>query len=167
MGPHLGKLVNIHTLNLARTRCDVLRQWLLLVFLTCCGMCALCGAGNDIGAEGAVAMGPHLGKLVNIHTLNLARTRYAVRLFTIRACDCSRVCSLHHGQRVTLGPPVGEAYFKDWRTSPVSTRYQDSRMGSFAPRSLILPACYVTCSGRLICCSALIPQVPSYSFVAK
>jgi len=31
MGPHLGKLVNTHTLNLACTRCDALRQWLLLV----------------------------------------------------------------------------------------------------------------------------------------
>jgi len=32
MGPYLGKLVNMHTLNLARTRCDVLCRWLLLVF---------------------------------------------------------------------------------------------------------------------------------------
>jgi len=32
MGPHLEKLVNMHTLDLARTRCDVLRRWLLLVF---------------------------------------------------------------------------------------------------------------------------------------
>jgi len=32
MGPHLGKLVNMHTLNLDGTRCDVLRRWLLLVF---------------------------------------------------------------------------------------------------------------------------------------
>jgi len=32
MGPHLGKLVNMHTLNLAGTRCDVLRRWLLFVF---------------------------------------------------------------------------------------------------------------------------------------
>jgi len=32
MGPHLGKLVNMHTLNLAGTRCDVVRRWLLLVF---------------------------------------------------------------------------------------------------------------------------------------
>jgi len=32
MGPHLGKLVNMHTLNLAGTRCDVLRRWLLVVF---------------------------------------------------------------------------------------------------------------------------------------
>jgi len=38
-------------------------------------MCALCEVDNRIGAEGAVAMGPHLGKLVNIHTLNLACTR--------------------------------------------------------------------------------------------
>ena len=68
MGPHLGKLVNMHTLNLEGTRCDVLRRWLLLVF----DLCALCGAGNDIGAEGAAAMGPHLGKLVNMHTLGLA-----------------------------------------------------------------------------------------------
>ena len=28
----LEKLVSIHALNLARTRCDVLRRWLLLVF---------------------------------------------------------------------------------------------------------------------------------------
>ena len=38
-------------------------------------MCALCEVDNRIGAEGAVAMGPHLGKLVNIHTLNLGCTR--------------------------------------------------------------------------------------------
>jgi len=38
-------------------------------------MCALCVAGNGIGAEGAVAMGPHLGKLVNMHTLYLHGTR--------------------------------------------------------------------------------------------
>jgi len=31
MGPHLGKLVNMHTLNLASTRCHVQRRWLLLV----------------------------------------------------------------------------------------------------------------------------------------
>jgi len=70
MGPHLGKLVNIRTLNLACTRCYDLR-WALLVDLTCCDMCE---AGNCIDAEGAVAMGPHLGKLVNMHTLNLERT---------------------------------------------------------------------------------------------
>ena len=49
--------------------------------LTCCGMCALCVTANDIGAEGAVAMGPHLGKLVNMHTLDLSSTR----------CDVLRV----------------------------------------------------------------------------
>jgi len=38
-------------------------------------MCGLCGAGNGIGPEGAVAMGPHLGKLVNMRTLDLAGTR--------------------------------------------------------------------------------------------
>jgi len=38
-------------------------------------MCGSCGAGNDIGREGAVAMGPHLGKLVHMHTLDLASTR--------------------------------------------------------------------------------------------
>jgi len=38
-------------------------------------MCALCVAGNYIRAEGAVAMGPHLGKLVNMHTLDLSSTR--------------------------------------------------------------------------------------------
>jgi len=38
-------------------------------------MCALCVAVNDIGAEGAVAMGPHLGKLVNMHALHLHGTR--------------------------------------------------------------------------------------------
>jgi len=32
MGPHLGNLVNMHMLNLASTRCDALRRWLLLVF---------------------------------------------------------------------------------------------------------------------------------------
>ena len=74
MGPHLEKLVNMHTLDLARMRCDVLCRWFLLVF-DMCSMCALCGTGNLIAAEGAVAMGPHLGKLVNMHTLNLARTR--------------------------------------------------------------------------------------------
>jgi len=31
MGPHLGKLVNMHTLNLACACCEVLRRWLLLV----------------------------------------------------------------------------------------------------------------------------------------
>jgi len=70
MGPHLGKLVNMHTLNLESTRCDVLRRWLLFVFDLL--WYVLCGAGNDIGAEGAAAMGPHLGKLVNMHTLGLA-----------------------------------------------------------------------------------------------
>ena len=71
MGPHLEKLVNMHTLDLARTRCDVLRRWPLLVFDM---LCALCGADNKIGPHGAVAMGPHLGKLANMHTLNLACT---------------------------------------------------------------------------------------------
>jgi len=74
MGPHLGKLVNMHTLNLASTRCEVLRRWLLLVFDLLWNVCS-CGADNDIGAEGAAAMGEHLGKLVNMHTLNLACTR--------------------------------------------------------------------------------------------
>jgi len=32
MGPHLGKLVNMHTLDLESTRCDVVRRWLLAVF---------------------------------------------------------------------------------------------------------------------------------------
>jgi len=32
MGPHLGKLVNMRTLNLACTRCNIMRRWLLLVF---------------------------------------------------------------------------------------------------------------------------------------
>jgi len=32
MGPHLGKLVNMRTLKLSSTRCDVLRVWLLLAF---------------------------------------------------------------------------------------------------------------------------------------
>jgi len=75
MGPHLEKLVNMHTLNLAGTRCDVLCAGGCCWCLTCCGMCALCGADNGIGDAGAVAMGPHLGKLVNMHTLDLARTR--------------------------------------------------------------------------------------------
>jgi len=44
-------------------------------------MCALCVAANVIGAEGAVAMGPHLGKLVNMRTLKLSCTR----------CDVLRV----------------------------------------------------------------------------
>jgi len=30
MGSHLGKLVNMHTLNLESARCDVFRRWLLL-----------------------------------------------------------------------------------------------------------------------------------------
>ena len=37
--------------------------------------CILWGADNRIGAKGAVAMGPHLGKLVNMHTLNLSGMR--------------------------------------------------------------------------------------------
>jgi len=32
MSRYLGELVNMHTLNLASTRCEVLRRWLLLVF---------------------------------------------------------------------------------------------------------------------------------------
>jgi len=40
--------------------------------MTCVGLCTL---GNDIGSGGAVAMGPHLGKLVNIHTLDLTGAR--------------------------------------------------------------------------------------------
>jgi len=83
MGPHLGKLVNMHTLNLACTLamyCAGVCCWCL----TCCGMCALCEAGNKIGDEGAVAMGPHLGKLANMHTLNLACT----------LCDVLRWCLL-------------------------------------------------------------------------
>ena len=37
--------------------------------------CILWGAGNGIGDEGVVAMGPHLGKLVNMHTLDLSGMR--------------------------------------------------------------------------------------------
>ena len=44
-------------------------------------MCALCVAVNDIGAEGAVAMGPHLGKLVNMQTLDLESTCCALCVF--------------------------------------------------------------------------------------
>jgi len=93
MGPHLGKLVNMHTLDLAGTRCDVLRRWCCC--LTCCVMCALCGAGNQIGAEGAVAMGPHLGKLVNMHTLDLAGTRCAGG-----CCWCLTCCGYCAGQGI-------------------------------------------------------------------
>jgi len=32
MGRHLGKLVNMHALNLASTRCGAWHRWLLLVF---------------------------------------------------------------------------------------------------------------------------------------
>jgi len=41
MGPHLGKLVNMHTLNLGCTRNDVLYRWLLLVFDMLWYVCAV------------------------------------------------------------------------------------------------------------------------------
>ena len=50
-------------------------------------MCGLCGADNDIGTEGGVAMGPHLGKLVNMHTLNLAGTRSDALLGLVLVMD--------------------------------------------------------------------------------
>jgi len=40
--------------------------------VTC--VCGIVWPVNKIGAEGATVLGPHLGKLVNMHTLNLACT---------------------------------------------------------------------------------------------
>ena len=37
-------------------------------------VCCVVWPDNFIGDEGATALGPHLGKLVNMHTLNLAST---------------------------------------------------------------------------------------------
>jgi len=45
MGPHLGKLVKIRTLNLESTRCDGLRRWLLLVFDLLWDVCFVPGQG--------------------------------------------------------------------------------------------------------------------------
>ena len=45
MGPHLGKLVNMQTLNLESTRCDVLCRWLLLVFDMLWYVCIVRGQG--------------------------------------------------------------------------------------------------------------------------
>jgi len=51
-------------------------------------MCALCGADNDIGDEGAVAVAPYLGELVNMHTLNLGCTRCdALHRWLLLVCD--------------------------------------------------------------------------------
>ena len=47
MGPHLGKLVNMHTLNFAGTRCDVLCRWLLLVFDMLWYVCIVHGRQYD------------------------------------------------------------------------------------------------------------------------
>ncbi len=41
-----------------------------------CDGCGAC-AGNFFGAEGAAALGPHLGKLVNLTSLNLSCTYMA------------------------------------------------------------------------------------------
>ena len=37
-------------------------------------VCCVVWPDNFIGDEGATALGPHLGKLVNMHTLNLECT---------------------------------------------------------------------------------------------
>ena len=44
----------------------VMLRWLLA--------CGLFWADNIIGAEGAASLGPHMGKLVMMQTLNLGRT---------------------------------------------------------------------------------------------
>ena len=62
-------------------------------------------------------MGPHLGKLVKLHTLDIACTRCLhSAIFT------SVVHSLHCVQVVTLGPLVGEACCIPLRKLLVSKR---------------------------------------------
>jgi len=79
LGPHLGMLINMLKLDLRCTRCCVMR-WMLEV-LACLGVLGVTGlslcvvwADNELGAEGAATLGPHLGKLLNLQTLNLACT---------------------------------------------------------------------------------------------
>ena len=68
MGPHLAKLVNLHTLHLGST----CARWACVVV---CEMFMLwCGAvDNSICAVGAEALGPCLVELLNLHALNIER----------------------------------------------------------------------------------------------
>lgn len=75
LAPHLGKLIMMQTLKLGCTNAllHVLSLALVViwtVFVFCWG-----GTVDEIDAEGAAALGPHLGKLVDMHTLHLGRTR--------------------------------------------------------------------------------------------
>ena len=53
--------------------------------MTC--VCCVVWPDNKIGDEGATALGPHLGKLVNMHTLNLACT-YGLSCFVGVLWEC-------------------------------------------------------------------------------
>jgi len=57
-------------LCVARARVCV--QWTLVNHVVCVLLCVC--SGNQIGPEGATALGPHLGKLLNMHTFILACT---------------------------------------------------------------------------------------------
>ena len=82
LGPHLAKLHNMTTLDLScawwRWCLDVDRTWLFVGgvarmmvawLLRACAM-----SDNNIGEEGAKALGPHLAKLNSMTTLYLSCT---------------------------------------------------------------------------------------------
>jgi len=98
LGPHLAKLVNMTVLDLAGRKC----RWRVCVcggVVCCCCGCEkqehlwVCGgvgvSDNDIGEEGAKALGPHLAKLVNMTVLDLAGRRCRWRV-----CVCGGGCGL-------------------------------------------------------------------------
>ena len=88
LGPHLATLANMRELDLDGRGSVVgmcLCAWLSRC---CCDEERLCVcmwvSGNNIGEEGAKALGPHLAKLVNMNTLWLNGRK---RLFRCH-CGC-------------------------------------------------------------------------------
>ena len=79
LAPHLGKLVNMNKLGLGgkiilgMRLCDARRWW----YSDGCFLWA-CVSDNNIGEEGANALAPHMGKLVNMNTLHLNSKRVLV-----------------------------------------------------------------------------------------
>ena len=78
LGPHLAKLHNMKALHLScawwRWCLDV-HMWLFVGSVACVMrrgfVCACMVSVNNIGVEGAKALGPHLAKLNNITALEL------------------------------------------------------------------------------------------------
>jgi len=83
LGPQLGKLLNMHKLNLMRA--------LVLLHEHMYHVCLTIGcdqqADNKIGKEEACTLGPQLAKLLNIHTLNLRSSCRGLMIVHEEACS--------------------------------------------------------------------------------